>query len=79
MPRSNPPSVIPSTNGAAGNGHSQLSPKDLLKELQKTHAADPQVAYWLGRTELALGNKKEAEQAYLDRAPDPLPAYPQAR
>jgi len=36
MPRSNPPSVILSTNGAAGNGHPQLSPKDLLKELEPT-------------------------------------------
>ena len=36
MPRSNPPSVIPSTNGADGNGHTQLSPKDLLQELEPT-------------------------------------------
>jgi acyl-[acyl-carrier-protein] desaturase len=36
MPRSNPPSVISSSNGSAGNGHTQLSPEDLLKELEPT-------------------------------------------
>jgi acyl-[acyl-carrier-protein] desaturase len=36
MPRSDPPSVILSTNAAPGNGHAQLSPKDLLKELEPT-------------------------------------------
>jgi tetratricopeptide (TPR) repeat protein len=40
--------------------------KDLLKKLRETRSNDPLVNYWLGRAELALGNKKEAEAAYLD-------------
>ncbi|MCC6556833.1 MAG: tetratricopeptide repeat protein, partial [Polyangiaceae bacterium] len=40
--------------------------KDLLKKLREARPTDPLVNYWLGRTELALGNKKEAEAAYLD-------------
>ncbi|EYF03927.1 tetratricopeptide repeat protein [Chondromyces apiculatus] len=40
--------------------------KDSLKKLREERPTDPLVNYWLGRAELALGNKKEAEQAYLD-------------
>jgi acyl-[acyl-carrier-protein] desaturase len=36
MSLSNPPSVILPANGDAGNGHTQLSPQDLLKELEPT-------------------------------------------
>lgn len=38
--------------------------KDLLKKQRETHADDPLVLYWLGRTEEALGNKKDAEAVY---------------
>ena len=38
--------------------------KDLLKKQREAHPDDPLVAYWLGRTEEALGNKKDAEAAY---------------
>ena len=40
--------------------------KDLLKKLRDANPKDPLVAYWLGRAEDALGNKKDAEAAYLD-------------
>ena len=38
--------------------------KDLLKKQRETHADDPLILYWLGRTEEALGNKKDAEAVY---------------
>ena len=40
--------------------------KDSLKRLREQRATDPLVAYWLGRAEEALGNRKEAEAAYVD-------------
>jgi predicted Zn finger-like uncharacterized protein len=38
--------------------------KDLLKKQRETHPNDSLIAYWLGRTEEALGNKKDAEAGY---------------
>ena len=38
--------------------------KDLLKKQREAHPGDSLVAYWLGRTEEALGNKKDAESGY---------------
>jgi tetratricopeptide (TPR) repeat protein len=40
--------------------------KDLLKKIRESRPKEPIVAYWLGRTEHALGNKKEAEAAFVD-------------
>jgi tetratricopeptide (TPR) repeat protein len=40
--------------------------KDLLFALRQKKPKEPAIAYWLGRTEEALGNKKAAEAAYLD-------------
>jgi predicted Zn finger-like uncharacterized protein len=40
--------------------------RDLLKKAQGEHAGEPLIAFWLGRVEEALGNKKDAEAAYLD-------------
>src|SRR5262249_10092693 len=37
--------------------------RDLLKKLRETRDKEPLVAYWLGRAEEALGNRKEAEAA----------------
>ena len=38
--------------------------KDLLKTQREAHPGDALVLYWLGRTEEALGNKKDAEAGY---------------
>jgi tetratricopeptide (TPR) repeat protein len=38
--------------------------KDLLKKLSEAKPKDPLVAYWLGRAEEAIGNKKDAEASY---------------
>ncbi len=38
--------------------------KDLLKKQRETHPGDSLVSYWLGRTEEALGDKKDAETMY---------------
>jgi predicted Zn finger-like uncharacterized protein len=38
--------------------------KDLLKKQREAHPGDPLVLYWLGRTEEALGDKKDAEAVY---------------
>jgi cellulose synthase operon protein C len=38
--------------------------KDLLKAQRAAHPGESLVLYWLGRSEEALGNKKEAESAY---------------
>jgi tetratricopeptide (TPR) repeat protein len=38
--------------------------KDLLRKLGEAKPNDPLVAYWLGRAEEAIGNKKDAESAY---------------
>jgi predicted Zn finger-like uncharacterized protein len=40
--------------------------KDLLKKLRDAYPKDPLVAFWLGRAEDALGNRKESETAYLE-------------
>src|SRR5262249_51547974 len=40
--------------------------KEQLKKLRETRDKEPLVAYWLGRAEETLGNRKEAEAAYLD-------------
>src|SRR5690606_8699328 len=38
--------------------------KDLLKKLREGHPKDPRAAHWLGRSEEALGNRKEAQALY---------------
>ena len=40
--------------------------KDLLKAQREAHPGDSLICYWLGRSEEALGNKKEAEAAYSE-------------
>ena len=40
--------------------------KDLMKKLRETHPTDPLVRLWAGRADEALGNKKEAEAAYIE-------------
>jgi predicted Zn finger-like uncharacterized protein len=40
--------------------------RDLLKKLRQDRPQDALVAYWLGRTEDALGDKKESEALFLD-------------
>ena len=40
--------------------------KDLLKAQRVAHPGDSLICYWLGRSEEALGNKKEAEGAYSE-------------
>jgi tetratricopeptide (TPR) repeat protein len=40
--------------------------QDLLKKVRETHASDPLVALWIGRAAEALGNKKDAETAYVE-------------
>lgn len=40
--------------------------KDLLKAQRAAHPGESLVLYWLGRSEEALGNKKEAEAAYTE-------------
>ena len=39
--------------------------KDLLKHLREGHPSDPLVLLWQGRSDEALGNRKDAESAYL--------------
>ena len=40
--------------------------KDLLKRLRETKPGEPLVILWLGKAEEVLGNKKEAEAAYVE-------------
>jgi tetratricopeptide (TPR) repeat protein len=40
--------------------------KDLLKKARDERPRDPLLVYWSGRADEALGNKKEAEAAYLE-------------
>ena len=40
--------------------------KDMLVKLKKSYPNEMQVAYWYGRVEEALGDRKEAEAAYRD-------------
>ncbi len=44
----------------------QKEAKDNLKKLREKSPKEPLVIFWLGRSEEALGNKKEAEVAYGD-------------
>ena len=55
--------------------------KDLLKKTRASRPADPLVTLWIGRADEALGNKKEAEAAYIEAIklgegkPDVVDAY----
>jgi cellulose synthase operon protein C len=55
--------------------------KDLLKKTLAARPADPLVTLWIGRADEALGNKKEAEAAYIqaiklgEGKPDVVDAY----
>jgi tetratricopeptide (TPR) repeat protein len=40
--------------------------KDMLKKLRETRPGEPLVLLWLGKSEEALGNKKDAEAAYIE-------------
>lgn len=40
--------------------------RDMLVKLRKGHPKDMDVAYWYGRSQEALGDRKEAEAAYRD-------------
>jgi predicted Zn finger-like uncharacterized protein len=40
--------------------------RDMLVKLRKSHPKDMDVAYWYGRSQEALGDRKEAEAAYRD-------------
>jgi predicted Zn finger-like uncharacterized protein len=40
--------------------------KDLLKKVRESKPKEPLVAVWLGRADEALGNKKDAESAYVE-------------
>jgi tetratricopeptide (TPR) repeat protein len=38
--------------------------KDQLKKMKEAHPKEPRVAHWLGRAEIGLGNRKEAQALY---------------
>jgi cellulose synthase operon protein C len=40
--------------------------KDMLKKLRETRPGEPLVCLWLGHAEEALGNKKDAQAAYVE-------------
>ncbi len=55
--------------------------KDLLKKLRDTQPGEPLICLWLGHAQEALGNKKDAEAAYVeaikagDNRPEVVDAY----